>query len=100
MLNPETIRLLASAKKDVDRDKDEENVPSLESVEVVLVHCNLVKNYYNTPKVLFTFVPNKQFGQLTNVASHSLTMMKSFLLLKFGLQIKIAKHLKLKIISI
>ena len=37
----------------------------LESVEVVLVHCNLVKNdYQHTSKVLFSFVPNKQFGQL------------------------------------
>ena len=32
----------------------------LESVEVVLVHCNLVKNdYQHTSKVLFSFVPNK-----------------------------------------
>ena len=34
----------------------------LESVEAVLVHCNLVnKNYQQASKVLFTFVPNKQF---------------------------------------
>ena len=63
MLTPETIKLLGSTKKDVDKDKDSENVP--ESAEVVLVHCNLVKNnYQHTSKVLFTFVPNKQFGQL------------------------------------
>ena len=50
----------------------------LESVEVVLVHCNLVKNdYQHTPKVLFSFVPNKQFGQLINISSHSLTMMNT-----------------------
>ena len=30
------------------------------SVEVVLVHCNLVnRNYQRASKVLFTFVPNK-----------------------------------------
>ena len=47
----------------------------LESVEVVLVHCNLVKNdYQHTSKVLFSFVPNKQFGQLINISPHSLTM--------------------------
>ena len=57
------MKLLGSTKKDVDKDKDSENVP--QSVEVVLVHCNLVKNnYQHTSKVLFTFVPNKQFGQL------------------------------------
>ena len=59
------MRLLGSTKKDVDEDKDGENVPKLESVEVSLVHCNLVNNsYQRASKVLFTFVPNKQFGQL------------------------------------
>ena len=44
LLTPETMKLLGSTKKDVDSDKDSENVPKLESVEFVLVHCNLVKN--------------------------------------------------------
>ena len=48
----------------------------LESLEVVLVHCNLVNNNcQQTSKVLFTFVPNKQFGQLINTVPHSLTML-------------------------
>ena len=56
----------------------EKNVPKLESVEVVLIHCNLVKNdYKHTSKVLFIFVPNKQFGQFINISPHSLTMMKT-----------------------
>ena len=46
LLTPETMRLLGSTKKDVDADKDGEIVPKLESVEFVLVHCNLVKNDY------------------------------------------------------
>ena len=67
LLTPETMKLLGSTKKDVDSDKNSENVPKLESVEVVLVHCNLVKNdYQHSSKVLFSFVPNKQFGQLIN----------------------------------
>ena len=70
------MELLGSTKKDVDQDKNGEDVPKLESVEVVLVHCNLVnKNYQQTSKVLFTFVPNKQFGQLINISPHSLTML-------------------------
>ena len=70
------MRLLGSTKKDVDSDKNSENVPKLESVEVVLVHCNLVKNdYQHTSKVLFSFVPNKQFGQLINISPNTLTMM-------------------------
>ena len=75
LLTPETMKSLESTKKEADKDKDDENVPKLESVEVVLVHCNLVKNdYQHTSKVLFTFVPNKQFGQLINISPHSLTM--------------------------
>ena len=38
------MKLLQSTKKDVDKNKDGEIVPKLEPVEVVLVHCNLVKN--------------------------------------------------------
>ena len=70
------MKLLGSTKKDVDSDKNSENVPKLESVEVVLVHCNLVKNdYQHASKVFFTFVPNKQFGQLINISPHYLTTM-------------------------
>ena len=78
LLTPETMKLLGSTKKDVDSDKNSENIPKLESAEVVLVHCNLVKNdYQHTLKVLFSFVPNKQFGQLMNILPHSLTMMNA-----------------------
>ena len=77
LLSSETMKLLGSTKKDVDQDKDGEDVPKLESVEVVLVHCNLVNNsYQQASKVLFTFVPNKQFGQLITILSHLLTMLK------------------------
>ena len=53
------MKLLGSSKKDVDQDKDREDVPKLESVEVFLVHCNLENNnYQQASEVLFTFVPN------------------------------------------
>ena len=78
LLTPETMKLLGSTKKDVDKDKNGENVPKLEIIEVVLVHCNLVKNdYQHTSKVLFTFVPNKKFGQLINISPHAFTMMNT-----------------------
>ena len=65
-------------KKDIDKDKNGENVSKLESVEVVLVHSNLVKNnYQHASKVLFTFVPNKKFAQLISILPHSLTMMNT-----------------------
>ena len=66
------MKLLGSTKQDVDQNKDGEDVPKLESVEVFLVHCNLVNNnYQQASKVLFKFVPNKQFGQLINISPHS-----------------------------
>ena len=78
LLTPETMKLLGSTKKVVDKDKNGENVPKIESVEVVLVHCNLVKNdYQHTSKVLFTFVPNKKFGELINISPHAFTMMNT-----------------------
>ena len=72
------MKLLRSTKKDVDKDKNGEDVPKIESVEVVLVHCNVVNNsYQQTSMVLFTFVPNKQFGQLITTSPHSLMMLKT-----------------------
>ena len=62
LLTPETMKLLGITKKDVDSDRNSENVPKLESVEVVFMHCKLIiNNYQHTSKVLFSFVPNKQF---------------------------------------
>ena len=71
------MRLSGSTKKDV-QDKDGEDVPKLESAEVALVHFNLVNNScQQVSKVLFTFVPNKQFGQLITILPHPLTMLNT-----------------------
>ena len=57
LLSLETIKLLKRAEKDLDQDKDGKIVPKIESLEVVLVHCNVVNNnYQQASKVLFTFV--------------------------------------------
>ena len=72
------MKLLGSTKKNVDSNKNGEVAPKLESVEVVLVHCNLFKNdYQHSSKVLFSFVPNKQVGQLVNISPNTLTMMNT-----------------------
>ena len=72
------MKLLGSTKKFVDKDKNGENVPKLEMVEVVLIHCNWVKNdYQHTSKALFTFAPNKKFGQLINISPHTFAMMNT-----------------------
>ena len=72
------MKLLGIAKKHVDKDKDGEDVSKLESVEVFLMHCYLVNNsYQQASKVLFTFAPSKQFGQLITISPHSLAMLKT-----------------------
>ena len=78
LLSKETMKLLGSTKEITDSDKNSENVPRLENVEVVLVHCNLVNNSYQQhSRVLFTFVPNKQYVQLISISPHSLIFLKT-----------------------
>ena len=78
LLSKETIKLLGSTSSIIDKDKNSENVPKLENVEVVLVHCNLVNNSYQQhSRVLFTFVPNRQYGQLISISPHSLVFLKT-----------------------
>ena len=77
LLTEETMQILGSSKKVIDKKKNGEIVPRLEIVEVVLVFCNLVNNnYQQASKVLFNFVTNKQFGQLITITPHSPTMLK------------------------
>ena len=38
------MKLLGSTKSKVTKDENGESVPCLETTEVVLVHCNIVKN--------------------------------------------------------
>ena len=71
------MKLLGSTKDTTDADKNSKNVPRLENVEVVLVHCNLVNNSYQQhSRALFTFVPNKQYGQLISISPYSLFFKK------------------------
>ena len=72
LLSKETMKLLGSTKDTIDAVKNSENVPRLENVEVVLVHCNLVNNSYQpASRISFTFVPNKQYGQLISISPYS-----------------------------
>ena len=58
LLSKETMKLLGSTSNIIDADKNSENVPRLENVEVIFVHCNLVNNsYQQASRVLFTSVP-------------------------------------------
>ena len=46
LLTKETMKLLGSTENKITKDKNLENVPHLEIIEVVLVHCNIVNNGY------------------------------------------------------
>ena len=72
------MRLLRSSTDTIDGDKNSDLVPKLESVDLVLVHCNVVNNsYQQASKVLFTFVPNKNYGQLITISPETLIMLKT-----------------------
>ena len=55
------------------------NVPYLEITEVALVCCNILNTYYQqNSRVLYTFVPNKLFGQLLDVFPKKCIFLKTF----------------------
>ena len=61
--------LLGSTESKITEDKNDENVPHLEIVELVLIHCNIVnKNYQQNSIILYKFVPNKPFGSLLEIS--------------------------------
>ena len=73
------MNLLGSAENKITKDKNGENVPGLEVVELVLVHCNLVNNdYQQDSRILYAFVPNKTFGSLLEISSTNHVFFKSF----------------------
>ena len=77
LLTPETMKLSTESK--ITKDKNGENVPHLEIVELVLVHCNLVNNdYQQDSRILFTFVPNKSFGSLLEISPTNHVFLKTF----------------------
>ena len=56
-----------------------ENFPHLEITEVVLVYCNILNNdYQHDSIVLYKFVSNKSFGQLSYISRKSFIFLKMF----------------------
>ena len=59
----ETVKLLGSTDNKITKDENDENVPCLGILEILLFHCHIVNNdYQQNSRVLSTFVPNKSFG--------------------------------------
>ena len=79
LLTPETMKLLGSTESKITREKNGENVPHLEIVELVLIHCNIVNNnYQQNSRILYTFVSNKPFGSLLEISPSSHIFLKTF----------------------
>ena len=73
LLTPEIMKLLGSTKTKINKDKNGENVPHLETNEVVLIHCNIVNNDY----LKDSRVPSKSFGQLLGISPKNFTFLKT-----------------------
>ena len=79
LLTSDTMKLLGSTENKITKDKNGENVPHLEIIEVVLVHCNIVSNdYQQDSRALYTFVPNKPFGSLLEIFLTNHVFSKTF----------------------
>ena len=81
------MKLIGSTENKISKDK---NVPHLEITKVILVHLNIVNNYYqHDSKALYTFVPRKPFGSLLEIAPTNFifrkNLIQSFHILKYGL---------------
>ena len=77
LLTKETQKLLGDEPV-IDKDKNSKNVPQLDQVEYVLLHCNIVQNdFLQNSKLLYEFVPDKTFGQLISVKPPSFIQCKT-----------------------
>ena len=91
------MKLLESTESKITKYENGDNVPHLETTEVILVHCDIANNsFQQDPRVLYTFVPNKPFGSLLEVAPTNFIFLKHFIqnfhVLKYGLQIEMVSH--------
>ena len=78
ILTKKTMILFGSTENKITKDKNGENVPHLETTEVVLVYCNMVNDYQQDSGVLYTFVPNKSFGSLLDISPSNHIFFKTF----------------------
>ena len=98
-LTPKTMKLFGSNENKITKDKNDEDVAHLEIKEMVLIHCNIVNDDYQTDsRIFYTFVPNKPFSNLLEVSQQIISFEKHltqhFKPLKCILMIKIVNHYK------
>ena len=72
------MKLLGSTESKIAGEKNGENVPYLEVVELVLIHCNIVNNsYQRNSRILYAFVPNKPFSNLLEISPSNHIFLKN-----------------------
>ena len=73
------MKLLGSIENEITKDKNVGNVLHLEITEVVLVRCNIVNNdYQQDSRVIYSFVPNKPFGNLLGISPTNHISLQTF----------------------
>ena len=73
------MKLLGSTESKIIKNKNGENVPHLEITEIVLVHCDVVSNYYQRESsVFYTFGPNEYFDQLLDISPSNFIFLETF----------------------
>ena len=73
------MKFLGRTETKITREKNGENVPPLEVVELLLIHCNIVDNsYHQNSRILYTFVPTKPFGSLLEISPPNHIFFKTF----------------------
>ena len=77
LLSNETLQLLGDGPI-IDTDKNGKNVPKIKQVISVLMHCNVVQNnYQQDSKLSYSFLRDKQFGQLLVIEPKALIGLKT-----------------------
>ena len=73
------MKLLVNIKKKITKDENGQNMPHLDITEVISVHSNIVNNdYQQESRVVYTFVPNKLFGELLDISPANFILLKTF----------------------
>ena len=73
------MKLLGSTKNKITKEENDENVPHLEIIEVLLVHCNIVNNdYQQDSRVFYIFVLSKPFRSLLEISPTNHIFLKAF----------------------
>ena len=73
------MKLLVNIKKKITKDENGQNMPHLDITEVISVYSNIVNNVYQQEsRVVYTFVPNKLFGELLDISPTNFILLKTF----------------------